>query len=98
MACRVPVVATNVGGIPEIVEHEVSGMLVEPENPEALSAAIRRVLTDSGLRKELAENGYSRVMERFCAARNGTAYVETFVSSVSAGPTTPEARSARATN
>jgi glycosyltransferase involved in cell wall biosynthesis len=98
MACQVPVVATNVGGIPEIVEHEVSGLLVEPENPEALGAAIRRVLTDSRLREELAKNGYSRVMERFCTARNGTAYVDTFVSVLSAGPTTPQARSARATN
>ena len=98
MASRAPVVATNVGGIPEIVEHEVSGLLVEPENPEALSAAIRRVLTDANLKKELVENGYSRVMEQFCAAHNGTTYVNEFLSLLSAGRATPQARDASATN
>ena len=39
--------ASAVGGIPEIIEHEISGILVEPENPQALTAGLRRVLTDS---------------------------------------------------
>ena len=38
------------------------------------------MLTDGDLRKELAENGYSRVMERFCSAHNGTTYVSAFLS------------------
>ncbi|HEY7533711.1 MAG TPA: glycosyltransferase family 4 protein, partial [Nitrospiraceae bacterium] len=98
MACKAAVVATNVGGIPEIIQHEVSGILVEPENPEALSAAIRRVLTDANLKKELVENAYSRVMERFCAAHNGTTYVNEFLSVLSVGRATPQASDARATN
>ena len=98
MACKAPVVATNVGGIPEIIQHEVSGILVEPENPEALCAAIRRVLTDADLRKKLVENGYSRVTERFYAARNGTAYVDAFVSVLSAGSATPRTTGAGVTN
>jgi glycosyltransferase involved in cell wall biosynthesis len=44
-----PVVATRVGGIPDIVEHEVSGLLVPPGDTEALARAIERVLTDHGL-------------------------------------------------
>ena len=44
MACKKPVVASAVGGIPEIIEHEVTGILVEPENPQALTAGLRRVL------------------------------------------------------
>ena len=60
MACKAPVVATKVGGIPEIVEHEMSGILVEPENPEALTAGLRRVLTDHDLRNSIVENGYAR--------------------------------------
>ena len=98
MACKAPVVATNVGGIPEIIQHEVSGILVEPENPEALSAAIRRVLMDASLKKELVENAYSRVMERFCAAHNATTYVNEFLSVLSVGRATPQASDARATN
>jgi L-malate glycosyltransferase len=78
MACKKPVVATAVGGIPEIVEHQKTGILVDPENPEALAAGIRRVLSDGDLRNRIAENGYSRVMERFCSTHNGAAYEQAF--------------------
>jgi glycosyltransferase involved in cell wall biosynthesis len=74
MACRTPVVASDVGGIPEIVEHERSGILVEPENPRALTEGIRRLLADRNLRITIAENGYRRVMERFCFFHTGAAY------------------------
>jgi glycosyltransferase involved in cell wall biosynthesis len=80
MACKKPVVATRVGGIPEIIEHEVSGILVEMENPQALTEGLRRVLTDGDLRKTVAENGYARVLERFCSTHNGEAYEKAFVS------------------
>jgi len=80
MACKKPVVATRVGGIPEIIEHEVSGLLVEPEDPQALTEGLRRVLTDADLKKTIAQNGYSRVLERFCSNHNGAAYEKAFVS------------------
>jgi glycosyltransferase involved in cell wall biosynthesis len=86
MACRAPVVASNVGGIPEIVEHEVTGVLTEPESPSALTAAMRRVLTDPTLRTTIKENGYARVMQRFCATHNGTAYVDAFESVLQGRP------------
>ena len=57
MAARVPVVATSVGGIPEIVENEKSALLVPPKDPEALAAAIARVLRESNLRVRLVEEG-----------------------------------------
>jgi len=74
MASRTPVVATAVGGIPEIIEHEVNGLLVEPENPEALAHGLQRVLTDRELRARLVENAYSSVMDRFTFARTGAGY------------------------
>jgi glycosyltransferase involved in cell wall biosynthesis len=82
MACRTPIVATCVGGIPEIVQHEVSGLLVEPDNPEALTAALRRVLGDGDLRRTIADNGYARVIERFCCSHNGAAYLDAFASTL----------------
>jgi glycosyltransferase involved in cell wall biosynthesis len=105
MACKTPVVATNVGGIPEIVEHEINGILAEPQDPRALAAAMRRVLTDSALRTTIAENGYSTVMHRFCASHNGAAYVSAFNSlltrrctshSTSTLPADPSGRGANA--
>jgi colanic acid/amylovoran biosynthesis glycosyltransferase len=57
LAAGVPVVSTAVGGIPEVVEHGVSGLLVPPADPEALARAIDRVLTDPGLAETLRAGG-----------------------------------------
>jgi glycosyltransferase involved in cell wall biosynthesis len=55
---KVPVVATTVGDIPEIVEHQVRGILVPPNNPSALLNAINSLLVDKQLAKKLADNAY----------------------------------------
>ncbi len=57
MAAGVPVVASRVGGIEEIVEHGYNGILVEKENPEELAERIIRVLEDRELREKLIKNG-----------------------------------------
>jgi len=65
MACARPIVATTAGGIPEIVEDEVNGLLVPPRDQTALANAIVRALNDAGLRQRMAEAGLARVHERF---------------------------------
>lgn len=57
MASGAPVVATRVGGVPEIVEHERTALLVAPEDPAALAAAIERVLRDPELAARLSAAG-----------------------------------------
>jgi len=69
MAAHLPVIATRVGGVPEVLDDEVTGLLVPPADPAALSAAILRVLKDQGLRERLAEAGHSLVAERFSFER-----------------------------
>ena len=69
MALRRPVVATRVGGIPEVVEDEVTGLLVPPRDRQALAAAIVRLLTDHPLADTLARAGHDVVYERFCLER-----------------------------
>ena len=54
MAVGVPVVATAVGGIPEVIEHDVHGILVPPDSPVALADAIDKLLADPALRQRLA--------------------------------------------
>ena len=49
----VPTVATNVGGIPEIIEHEQTGLLVEPKDPHALAAALNRLIANEPFGKKL---------------------------------------------
>lgn len=63
MFCGLPVVATRVGGIPEIVEEGSTGFLVPARDPEALSGEILRVLKDKELARSLAENGRKRVAQ-----------------------------------
>ncbi len=61
MAARVPIVATAVGGVPEMVAHEDSAMLVPPRDPHALASATARVLNDPELAERLTENAYTLV-------------------------------------
>jgi glycosyltransferase involved in cell wall biosynthesis len=74
LACRKAVVATAVGGIPEIIEDGRSGVLVEPDNPGALARALTRMLDDHALRERLADAGYERVLEHFACNRMGAGY------------------------
>ena len=66
MSCAMPVVATTGGALPEVVGVSgETGLLVEPNNPEALVEAIGRLLDDPALRERLGANARERVMERF---------------------------------
>jgi len=65
----VPVVATKVGGIPEIIEDGKDGILVEPENPEGLANTILRLLDDNGLRSLISLNAYKKVKGEYSIER-----------------------------
>ncbi|HQG82467.1 MAG TPA: glycosyltransferase [Caldisericia bacterium] len=65
----VPVVATKVGGIPEIIEDGKDGILVEPENPEGLANTILRLLDDNGLRSSISLNAYKKVKGEYSIER-----------------------------
>ncbi len=65
LALRRPAVGSNVGGIPEVIVDEVTGLLVPPGDPAALAAAVLRLLRDRGLAARLAAAGRRRVEERF---------------------------------
>jgi glycosyltransferase involved in cell wall biosynthesis len=65
MAQRLPVVATNVGGIPEIVVDSVTGMLFNPGDSRELCAAILRLLKDPDVREVMGNAGYERYKECF---------------------------------
>jgi glycosyltransferase involved in cell wall biosynthesis len=65
MARRRPVVASAVGGIPEVITDGVDGLLVPPADSPALATAIGSLLTDSALCERIGEAGYRTVAERF---------------------------------
>jgi len=67
MACRLPIVATNVGGIPEVVTHGETGLLVPPRSPKALAGAILKLYENRELAVQLAEKGFAQVHKKFSA-------------------------------
>jgi glycosyltransferase involved in cell wall biosynthesis len=65
MAAGLPVVATRLSGTPELVQDGVTGLLVEPQAPEALAAALERLLSDADLAAELSRNARALVERSF---------------------------------
>jgi glycosyltransferase involved in cell wall biosynthesis len=63
LAC--PILASNAGGIPELVAHEEHALLVPPEDPHALAQGLTRLATDRSLARRLGENAQKRVREKF---------------------------------
>ena len=70
MASGVPVVATRVGGNPEVIEHGVTGLLVPSRDSAALAAAVGRVLDDKDLAARFSQAGIRRVAELFSMERS----------------------------
>ncbi len=68
MQVGTPIVATDSGGIPEVVKHEYNGLLVNYGDEVSLQKAMERVLDDEGLRSKLIENG-SQTVDRFSIER-----------------------------
>jgi L-malate glycosyltransferase len=60
-ACKVPVICTNAGGIPEIVEHEITGLMSSVGDANTLAKNIIRVLNDDGLKNKIIENAFEKV-------------------------------------
>jgi glycosyltransferase involved in cell wall biosynthesis len=61
-AAKVPVVATEAGGIPEMVLHEETGMLAKPKDSRTLALYIDRLIESPECRKKIVENAYKKVL------------------------------------
>jgi len=61
LATGVPVVASRVGGIPDIIVHEYNGLLVKPRDPKGLAEAIIRILTDDKIKRQLIKGGLATI-------------------------------------
>lgn len=65
MACQKPIVATHIGGIPELIQDEKNGLLVRPHSPEQLSKTIERLIQSLPLRMSLAKKSYQTWQQSF---------------------------------
>ncbi len=76
LSMGVPVVSTPISGIPELIAHEVNGLLVPPQDSEALADALASLLDDAELRHRLTLAGRKTVSERFDMTHNATRLLE----------------------
>ncbi len=65
MAMGVPAVSTTVAGVPEMITHEKSGLLVPPREPESLANALERLLQDPALAQQLGSAGRAVALQKF---------------------------------
>ena len=65
MAAGKPVVATKVGGLTELVEDQITGLLVPPEDPSALARSISQLVSQRGLAEEMGARAWERVQKHF---------------------------------
>ena len=80
MAAEVPVVATAVGGVPEIVENETSALLIPPNAPAAMATAIRRLLKDSELGARLKKRSAELIVKNHSPQRYVQSLIQTYSS------------------
>jgi glycosyltransferase involved in cell wall biosynthesis len=78
MSTGLPMVATEVGGVLEIIDEGCNGLLVPSKQPEKLAQAILRLYRDSMLRTKLGENARKTVLEKYTAEKVVNQYIETF--------------------
>lgn len=64
-ACKVPIVAANAGGIPEVIIDKKTGLLAEVGNPTDFANKVELLFNDNNLRTNLVSNGYNHLLENF---------------------------------
>jgi colanic acid/amylovoran biosynthesis glycosyltransferase len=65
MSCETPVVATNAGGVPELIEHGVDGFLTSPGDPDALAEAISHLAGNANLSEQFSTSGRKKIVQSF---------------------------------
>ena len=78
MACGVPVIATRVGGIPELIKDGKTGLLVPPGDPKALADAIIYLLDNEKERRKLGKNGRELVEKNHSIDKMAKKYLDIY--------------------
>lgn len=78
MAAKIPVIASKVGAIPNIIEDGISGLLIPPENPDAVAEAINTILSDENSAKEMTRRGFQKVRDHFSSKKMAEKYLTVY--------------------
>jgi len=79
MQLQVPIIATNVGGIPDIIENEKNGLLIPAKNPNAIKESILRLYNDAIFAEQLAKNAYKDI-DKYSTQNMASAYTKIYLS------------------
>ena len=85
MAMGRPVVASAVGGIPNVIENEVNGLLAAPGNADDLYRALERLIADTGLRERLGRVARENIIRRYDVSTTARAYEDLYAGCANAG-------------
>lgn len=83
MITGLPVIASQTGGIPEIIEHGKTGLLVKPENPEPIATTLIDLISNPEKRQKLATAGHKLVHQKFTAKRMAEEYEKVYKTNLS---------------
>jgi len=89
MACEVPVVASSVGGLPEVIEHGVTGFLHPPDDLDGMAASAVALLRDPDLHQRVRQAAVARVRRDYCAERVVPIYEAAYADVVGGEPVPP---------
>lgn len=78
-ACAVPIIVSNVGGLPEVIEHGVTGLVVEKENPEKLANALLKIINNKQLRENFGKAGRERVQRLYDWKQNVSKMIDIYI-------------------
>lgn len=78
MACRVPVIATDVGGIPEMIDSNRNGLLFQPGDPRSLATSLLKIIGDRKFASRLAENARAKVCAELSATKMASSTAEMY--------------------
>lgn len=81
-ACAIRVVVSNIGGLPKVVEDDVTGFVVPPRNPEATVEAVEKIVIGSELRRKLSTNARSFVLNNYNRSDNLQLIVDVYKQAV----------------
>lgn len=84
-ACSIPVVGTNVGGLPGVIDHMQTGLIVPKQNPEELASALHQILSNAKLRQEMGTKGRQKCERLYNWDDNLTSMMKVYRDVIKAG-------------
>ena len=80
MVCKIPIVATNAGGVPEIITHNYNGLLAEVKHSHQLAENVMQILNNNDLKAKLINNAYN-IVKRFTKENTAKKTIEVYKTS-----------------